>query len=344
MQYRALGTTGIDISVIGLGTMTWGEQNSEAEAHQQLDYATERGINFIDAAEMYPVPPKPETQGLTERYIGSWLKKSGQRDDVVLASKASGPGPAHIRDGAPSFDSAGLHAAVNDSLERLQTDYLDLYQLHWPERPANYFGRLGYTVTDEPEPPRLEETLRALKELVTAGKVRYVGLSNETAWGVMRFLALAERFELPRMVSVQNPYSLLNRSYEVGLAEISHREQCGLLAYSPLAFGVLSGKYLNGARPEGGRLSLYTRFTRYLNDAGKAATQRYVDLARAHGLDPAQMALAYVNTRPFLTSNLVGATGLEQLARNIDSIDLELPDSVIEGIEAIHAEHPNPCP
>lgn len=344
MQYRKLGRTDIDVSVIGLGTMTWGEQNTEADAFSQMDFALERGVNLFDAAEMYPVPPKPETQGLTEEYIGNWLNRSGRRDDIVLATKASGPGAKHIREGRPSFDAEGLTAALEGSLKRLRTDHVDLYQLHWPERRANFFGRLGFEAPEEETSPRIEETLRALAGLVESGKVRHIGLSNETPWGVMEFLRLAEKYDLPRVVSVQNPYNLINRSYEVGLAEVSWREDCGLLAYSPLAFGALSGKYLNGARPEGARMTLFTRFSRYFNEPGEQATAAYVDLAREHGLDVVQMALAFANSRPFLTSTLVGATSLEQLRTNIGSIDVTLSDEVLEGIEAIHTRHPNPCP
>ncbi|MBA1149583.1 NADP(H)-dependent aldo-keto reductase [Ectothiorhodospiraceae bacterium WFHF3C12] len=346
MEYRELGRTGVKVSTICLGTMTWGEQNSEAQAHEQMDYALERGINFFDTAEMYPVPPVAETQGRTEAYIGTWLKKTGNRDKLVLATKVSGPGPAHIRDGKASFDRAGIRQALEDSLRRLQTDYVDLYQLHWPERKANYFGKLGYQPPrEESDPePRLLETLQALGELVDEGKIRYVGLSNETPWGVMRFLDLAERHGLPRMVSVQNPYNLLNRTYEIGLAEISHRERCGLLAYSPLAFGMLTGKYLDGQRPEGARLTLFERFQRYWGEPGLDCTRRYVDLAREHGWDPAQMALSFVNSRAFLTSNIIGATTMEQLKADIDSIEMPLPEELAAGIEAIHAAHANPCP
>jgi len=344
MEYRYLGNTEEKVSVICLGTMTWGEQNSEAEAHEQMDYAVERGVNFFDTAEMYPVPPRPETQGETERHIGTWLAKRGRRDDIVLATKVSGPGVDHVRNGRPSFDRQGIREALDASLERMQTDYVDLYQLHWPERHANFFGRLGYSPDDDPVPPRIRETLEALGELVEEGRIRYIGLSNETPWGVMRFLHTAEQHDLPRVVSVQNPYNLVNRTYEIGLAEVSHREQCGLLAYSPLGFGVLSGKYLDGQRPSGARLTEFTRFTRYLKEAGQEATRRYVELARDHGLDPAQMALAYVNTRPFLTSNIVGATTLDQLKNDIDSIDITLSNEVLEGIETVHKDRPNPCP
>ncbi len=345
MRYRKLGGSDIDVSLICLGTMTWGEQNTEAQAHQQLDYAVERGINFIDTAEMYPVPPKAETQGRTESYIGTWLANRSDRDKLVLATKITGPGNGcvHIRDADTHFNRAHLREAIEGSLMRLRTDYVDLYQLHWPERRTNFFGKLGYQHSRDLRTP-IEETLEALAELIHEGKVRHIGLSNETPWGVMSFLAAAERMGLPRIVTVQNPYNLLNRTYEVGLAEVGHRENVGLLAYSPLAFGTLSGKYLDGARPEGARLSLFSRFSRYFTAEGEAATADYVRLARDNGLDPAQMALAYVSSRPFLSSNIIGATTMEQLRADIDSIDVELSEDVTAEIEAIHTRHPNPCP
>ncbi|UYG08103.1 NADP(H)-dependent aldo-keto reductase [Halomonas sp. M4R1S46] len=343
MQTRPLGTTGIDVSRLCLGTMTFGEQNTEAEAHEQLDRAVAFGINFIDTAEMYPVPPRAETQGRTEAYIGSWLKARGSRDDVIIATKASGPGLEHIR-GGPRLTREHLHRAIDDSLARLQTDYVDLYQLHWPDRRTNYFGRLGYQHDEEEDATDLEESLSALQELLQAGKVRAVGLSNETPWGVMRALHLAGTLGLPRVASVQNPYSLLNRSFEVGLAEIAHRESVGLLAYSPLAFGKLSGKYLDGARPANARLTLFERFQRYNTPLADEATRAYVELAREHGLDPAQMALAFVNSRRFLTSNIIGATTMDQLESDLASESLRLEDDVLDAIEAIHQRYPNPCP
>ena len=348
MQYRKLGHTDIDVSVICLGTMTWGEQNSEAEAHQQMDYAVSRGVNFFDTAELYAIPPRAETYGLTERYIGSWLKKTARRQDIFLASKVAGPADGwlpHIRDEKTRrLDGVNIRAALDGSLQRLQTDYVDLYQLHWPDRKTNYFGQLGYSHQAEDSFVPVEETLQALQEQVQAGKIRYVGLSNETPWGVMKFIEAAERLGLPRVVSIQNPYSLLNRSFEVGLAEIAIRERVGLLAYSPLGFGVLSGKYLQGARPEGARLTKWPDYDRYSNPQALAATEAYVALARQHGLEPAQMALAYVNSREFLTANIIGATGMQQLQFNIDSIDVQLSDEVLEAIEAIHQQHPNPSP
>ncbi|KGD90033.1 aldo/keto reductase [Achromobacter sp. RTa] len=349
MKYRKLGRTDLDVSLIGLGTMTWGEQNTEAQAHQQLDYALERGVNLIDAAEMYPVPPKPETQGLTETYIGTWLARSKRRHDVVLASKAAGPvrdakRPGHIRDGKTFLDRKNLTAALDASLKRLQTDYLDLYQLHWPDRSTATFGKLSYPwVKDEYTVP-IEETLEVLQDFVRAGKVRHVGVSNETPWGVGQFLRHAETKGLPRIASIQNPYNLLNRVFEIGLSEFTHHEDVGLLAYSPLAMGMLCGKYLDGARPAGARLTLYTRFTRYSNERAEAATREYVQLAREHGLAPTHLALAWVNQRPFVTSNLIGATTLEQLKENIDSVDVTLSAEVLEAVDRIHARLPNPAP
>ncbi|MFJ9448817.1 NADP(H)-dependent aldo-keto reductase [Herbaspirillum sp. NPDC101397] len=349
MQYRPLGRTNINVSLITLGTMTWGEQNTEAEAHAQLDYATERGINLIDVAEMYPVPPKAETQGLSERYLGTWLRKSGKRDQLLIATKATGPArkphnPRHVRGGINNFDRKGLTEALNGSLERLQLDHVDLYQLHWPDRSVNSFGQLNYSHIADEETVAIDETLSILSEFVKAGKIRHIGLSNETSWGVAQFLRAAEKFDLERIVTIQNPYNLLNRSFEINLAEFAHREQVGLLAYSPLAFGVLSGKYENGARPAGGRLTLFERFARYTNPQAEAAAKAYVALARKHGIDPAQLALAYVNSRPFVTSNIIGATTLEQLRSNIDSLSVQLSPEIVEQIDAIHKTQPNPAP
>ena len=344
MEKRKLGNTDIDVSVICLGTMTWGEQNSEAEAHSQLDLALERGVNFIDTAELYAVPPRAETQGLTETIIGNWLKRTGRRDEVILASKVSGPGEwvNYIR-GGPRLDRAHMTEALEGSLRRLGTDWLDLYQVHWPARPTNFFGKLGYEHQEDPGATPIEETLEVLDGFVRQGRVRHVGISNETPWGTMEYLRLARERGWPRVASIQNPYSLLNRSFEVGLAEMAIREQAGLLAYSPLGFGVLSGKYLDGAPPNA-RITLFPRFSRYSNEQGVKATRAYVELARAYRLSPAQMALAFVNSRPFLTSTIIGATTLEQLEENIASADLALSDEVLEAIENIHLRHPNPCP
>ncbi len=345
MQYRELGNNGIKVSLLCLGTMTWGEQNSEAEGHAQLDYAVGEGINFIDTAEMYPVPPKAQTQGETERILGTWLAGRTDRDKLIIASKVTGKstGFSYLR-GGPRLSREHILQALDASLKRLQTDYLDLYQLHWPERSTNYFGELGYVHREEEGLVPLEESLDALAEARKAGKIRFIGLSNETPWGVMECLRLAREKSLPRIVSIQNPYNLLNRTYEVGLAEISIREKCGLLAYSPLAFGMLTGKYEDGAKPAGARLTLFERFQRYNGKKGCEATQRYVALARQHGLRPAQMALAYVNSRSFVTSNIIGATTRDQLAENIESIHIRLPEEVLLGIEGIHQDISNPCP
>lgn len=349
MQYRQLGRTDIKISEITLGTMTWGEQNTEAEAHAQIDMALAHGVNMIDAAEMYPVPPRPETQGKTEQYIGSWLKKSGKRDQVLIATKATGPArkphnPRHVRGGVNNLDRKGLTEALDGSLKRLQTDYVDLYQMHWPDRSVNCFGQLNYAhFPDEVTVPP-EETLSVLAEFVKAGKIRHIGLSNETPWGVAAFLRAAEQGAGPRVATVQNPYNLLNRTFEIGLSEFSHREQVGLLAYSPLAFGMLSGKYANGARPADGRLTLFERFVRYSNPEAIRATDAYVALAKKHGLDPAQMALAFVTSRPFATSNIIGATTLQQLQSNLDSSKLTLSEDVLAAIELIHQQQSNPAP
>ena len=343
MEYRALGSTGLKLSVIGLGTMTWGEQNSEADAHEQLDIALDAGVNFVDTAEMYPVPPKAETQGRTEQYIGSWLRRTGRRDDIVLATKVIGPGMFPYLRGGPRLDRAQVIAACEASLKRLQTDVIDLYQVHWPQRPTNYFGKLGYEQRDA-DGPAIEETLSALDALMRQGKVRHVGISNETPWGLAESLRLHREHGLPRVQSVQNPYSLLNRSYEIGLAEFAHRERIGLLAYSPLAFGMLSGKYLDGAQPPQARLTRFTRFSRYSGDQGRAATAAYVALARRHGFDPAQMALAYVNSRPFVVSTLIGATTTAQLRSNLASVALTLSTDVLHEIERVHARYTIPCP
>jgi aryl-alcohol dehydrogenase-like predicted oxidoreductase len=350
MEYRKLGDSDVKVSAIGLGTMTWGEQNTESEAHAQIDYALDQGVNLIDTAEMYPVPPKADTQGSTERYIGSWLAKHpGAREKIVLATKIAGPArqphnPRHIRGEQNQFDRANLTEALNGSLERLHTDYIDLYQLHWPDRSTMTFGRPTYPWIDDEYTVPIEETLSILAEFVKAGKIRHIGVSNETPWGISQFLRAAERLGLPRIVSIQNPYSLLNRTFETGLSEFSHRERIGLLAYSPLAFGWLSGKYERGARPAGARITLYERFQRYSKPQAIQATSAYVALARRYGLSPAQFALAFVNSRPFVTSNLIGATSLDQLRENIASIDVTLPEAAFAEIDALYEAQPNPAP
>ncbi|AMX03244.1 NADP(H)-dependent aldo-keto reductase [Microbulbifer thermotolerans] len=347
MKYRRLGQTDLKVSQICLGTMTYGEQNTEAEAFEQLDYALDQGVNFIDCAEMYPVPPRPETQGRTEEYIGNWLAARGNRDKVILATKVAGRGEInsgvnHIR-GGPRLSREQVLEACDGSLKRLRTDYIDLYQIHWPERRTNIFGRRSYEHSCD-YGIAIAETLDALEALIKAGKVRHIGISNETPWGIHHYLWLAAHDGKPRIASIQNPYNLLNRIFEIGCAEMAIREQCGLLAYSPLAFGVLSGKYLGRRWPEDARLTLFPRFQRYTNERALQATETYVKIARQHGLDPAQMALAFVNQQPFVTSNIIGATTMEQLKNNIASIDVRLSDDLLMAIESVYAMNPNPAP
>ncbi len=346
MQYHRIPHSSLEISTLGLGTMTCGEQNSEADAHQQLDYAVANGINLIDVAEMYPVTPRPETQGLTETYVGNWLAKRGNREKLVLASKVSGPARNNDSSIRPNhvLDRKNIREALHASLKRLQTDYLDFYQVHWPQRPTNCFGKLGYTWADAAPAVTLLDTLEALTEFQRAGKIRYIGVSNETAFGVMRYLHLADKHDLPRIVTIQNPYSLLNRSFEVGLAEVSQFEGVELLAYSCLAFGTLTGKYLNGAKPAGARNTLFSRFTRYSSEQSQKAVAAYVDIAKRHGLDPAQMALAFVRRQPFVASTLLGATTMTQLQANVESLQLELSEEVLAEIEAVHQVYTYPAP
>jgi len=345
MKFTTLGRSDLRVSKVCLGTMTFGTQNTEAEAHAQLDYALARGINFIDTAEMYSVPPTAESYGRTESIIGPWLARQ-RRDQIVLATKAAGAGRTltWIRGGNLAFNRQNLTQALEDSLRRLRTDYVDLYQLHWPERNTPIFGSYIFEPAKDRDFTPLRETLEVLADLIKAGKVRHVGLSNETPWGVMEFLRLAEQHGLPRMVSVQNAYNLLNRTWETGLAEIGHREQISLLAYSPLAFGLLSGKYL--ADPgSSGRITLFPGFgQRYGKANVAAATAAYCDLARSHGLTPTQLALAFVNQQWFVGSNIIGATTLEQLAENIDALTVELSDQVLREVEAIHLRYTNPAP
>ena len=346
MDYRQLGRTGLKVSSLCLGTMTFGEQNSETDGHAQMDYAFERGINIFDAAEIYPVPPKPETQGRTEAIIGTWFAARGLRDKVMIATKVAGRGKMTWlrKDEAKTRHSeAQINAAVEASLKRLKTDYIDLYQLHWPDRPMRIFEGHDYLHLEGDAHP-IDEILGVLAKLVTSGKVRFIGLSNETPWGVMSFLKAAEQHGLPRIVSIQNAYNLVNRSFETGLSEIFYREQVSLLAYSPLGQGYLSGKYEGGALPPGSRKTLFNRLGRYEKGNGPRAISTYIELARKHGLDPAQMAIAFAVSRPFVTSTIIGATTLEQLKSDIAAAELTLPDNVVEDIEQIHLDYPNPCP
>lgn len=349
MRYINLGANGPRVSAVGLGTMTWGQQNNESEAFAQMDFAKSRGINLFDAAELYPVPPRPETYGLTERYIGNWLAYRGRRDEVVLATKVIGrstglntPHAAYIRGGS-NLNRDNIRRAVEGSLLRLRTDYLDLYQVHWPERDCNVFGKRGYLHNPKNDGVTILETLEALGELVNEGLVKYVGISNETSWGLMEYLRCSDKHHLPRIVSLQNPYNLLTRQYEIGLAEMSLRESVGLLAYSPMAFGVLSGKYLHKNMPENSRLALFKRFSRYSSASVYSATEAYAEIARKHGLSLAQMSLAFVLQQPFLGSCLIGATSIRQLQENIDAHSVSLSAEILRDIEEVYSCYPDPA-
>ena len=346
MIYTKLGNTGLNVSRICLGTMTFGEQNSEKEAHEQLDFAMEKGINFIDTAELYSVPGRKETQGSTERYIGTWLKDRQDRDKLIIASKIVGPNPglSYIRNPL-NFSKEQLSIALEGSLKRLQTDYLDIYQLHWPERKVNSFGKLSYEY-DEHEQwnDNFLEILQNLHELIKQGKIKHWGLSNETPWGVMNFLKKAELSGLPKPITIQNPYNLLNRTFEIGLSEIVLRENIGLLAYSPMAFGLLSGKYHNGSDVKNARITLFPKLPRYSSKIVFDVAQMYIEIAKKYGMSPAQMALAFVNSRPFLWSNIIGATSMQQLRLNIDSIDMVIPEEAIKEIEEVQKLNSNPAP
>ncbi|MFH6603319.1 NADP(H)-dependent aldo-keto reductase [Maribacter algicola] len=346
MEYTNLPRTDIEVSKICLGTMTWGKQNTEAEGHEQMDYALDQGVNFFDTAELYPIPAHPDRHSLTEKIIGNWFKKTGNRDKVVLASKIVGKSSFAKFIRATGINRESIVDAVDASLERLQTDYIDLYQLHWPDRNTNFFGKRGYEhdISDHWQ-DNIHQILETLRDLVQEGKIRHVGLSNETPWGVMRYLEESKvHASLPRMITIQNPYSLLNRLFEVGNAEVSHREKIGLLAYSPLGFGTLTGKYLGGMQPATSRITLFPQYDRYSSKTAIRATEKYHKLAQDNDISMAQMALAFVNSRPFVTSNIIGATSMRQLKENIASIDVKLSDEVLQGIEAIHNEIPNPAP
>lgn len=347
MLYSTLGDTGIRVSKICLGTMTFGEQNAESDGHEQIDYALDQGINFIDTAELYSVPGRAATQGSTERIIGTWISKNAtKRKDIILATKIAGPraGLEYLRN-PQTFSRKHITEALEGSLKRMQTDYVDLYQLHWPERNVNNFGKLDYEHDPhESWQDNLLDVLQSMQAMVDAGKIRYFGVSNETPWGLMKFLSLAEKHGLPRCVSIQNPFSLLNRSFEVGLSEISMRESVGLLAYSPLGFGRLSGKYHYGTAKEADRIHQFKQLSRYNGKRSVEATAAYIAIAEEHGLDPAQMALAFVNSQPFLTSNIIGATTMPQLKSNIDSIHIALSQEVLKALQEVHLQNPNPAP
>ena len=345
MKYTKLPSTEIEVSKICLGTMTWGNQNTEAEGHAQMDFALDHGVNFIDTAELYPVPATPETQGLTSKYIGSWLKKNNTRDNVIIASKIAGPGDytAHIR--TTGFSGNSIKDALDLELTRLQTDYIDLYQLHWPERHTNIFGVRDFKPSsNDPWVDNFNEVLHTLKTFVEAGKIRAIGISNEKAWGAMRYTEEVRKSDLTPISTTQNAYSMLNRVFEGDLAEVSLRENIGLLAYSPLAFGVLSGKYIEGTAADNARLKLFPRFARYSSEQSTEATKEYMKLAQDLGISLTTLALAFVNQRPFVTSNIIGATNLAQLKENIESIHTELSQETLDRIDAIHAKIPNPAP
>ena len=345
MKFKKLGTTDLDVSLICLGTMTWGTQNTEKDAFEQMDYSLSEGVNFFDTAELYSVPPNSESYGKTEVMIGNWFEKRKNREKIILASKVAGPGCSWIRGGGNNFDEKTIGKAIDGSLKRLKTDYIDLYQLHWPERSTNYFGKRDYTVdSDEGEWNSFESVLEALEKFIQSGKIRYIGMSNETPYGLSKYIELSKNKKLPRMMSVQNPYNLVNRTYEIGMAEISIRERCGLLVYYPLATGALSGKYRNGKMPKNSRQALFKGWERHLNPLAMKAYEEYYKLAKESNMTMAQLAQAFVNTRPFVTSNIIGATTMEQLKENIDSVNIELSDEILNKIDVIHNNNPNPSP
>ena len=346
MNYKKLGNTELKVSTICLGTMTWGEQNSEKEGFEQMDFALSQGVNFWDTAELYSIPPKKNTYGKTEEVIGNWFEKSKKRSEVILATKIAGPGLSWIRNGEYQYNKKSILEAVDNSLKRLKTDYIDLYQLHWPERKTNFFGRLGYVHKEQDEDwNKFEDILKIFENLIKDGKIRHIGISNETAWGLAKFLEISKIKNLPRMMSVQNPYNLLNRTYEVGLAEISIREHSGLLAYSPLAFGYLTGKYRNGKFPDKSRMKLFGDFfPRYQTENGKKAIEKYYNIAQKYGLDFAQMSLKFCELQPFVTSVIIGATTMEQLKTDIESVNVKLNEEILKEINDIQKVYPNPCP
>ncbi len=344
MNYKKLGNTDLDVSTICLGTMTWGEQNTQDQAFEQMDFALSNGVNFWDTAELYAVPPRKETYGYTEEIIGNWFEKTKKRKEVILATKVAGPARNYLRNGENSFTGPNLESALNNSLKRLRTDYIDLYQLHWPERNVNNFGKLGY-VHKENDWNQFEDVLGELDKYIKAGKIRYVGLSNETPWGAINYLQLSKDKNLPRMMSIQNPYSLLNRSYEVGLAEVSIREKIGCLAYSPLASGYLTGKYRNKNFPKGSRMERdFDFWTRYRKPNTEAAVELYFKICEKHNLNMTQMSIKFCEIQEFMTSVIIGATTMEQLKSDIESVNVKLSNDVIEEINQVQTIYPNPCP
>ena len=345
MKFKKLGTTDIDVSLICLGTMTWGTQNTEKDAFEQMDYAASQGINFFDTAEIYSVPPTSDSYGKTEVMIGNWFEKRKNRDKIILASKVAGPGCGWIRGGGNNFDEKKIGEAIDGSLKRLKTDYIDLYQLHWPERSTNYFGSRDYSHNNkEGKWNSFEDILSALSKYIKSGKIRYIGMSNETPYGLSRYLEISKNKGTARMMSVQNPYNLVNRTYEIGMSEISIRQKCGLLVYYPLAAGALSGKYRNGEMPENSRMALFKGWERHLNPLAMRAYDEYCKLAKDFNLTMVQLAQSFVNSRPFVTSNIIGATTMEQLKENIDSVNIDFTDEMMERVDKIHNENPNPSP
>ena len=345
MKFRKLGTTDIDVSLICLGTMTWGTQNTEKDAFEQMDYAVSQGINFFDTAEIYSVPPTSDSYGKTEVMIGNWFEKRKNRDKIILASKIAGPGCDWIRGGDNNFDEKKIGEAIDGSLKRLKTDYIDLYQLHWPERSTNFFGRRDYLFNDkEGNWNSFESILEALEKYIKSGKIRHIGMSNETPYGLSRYLEISKNKGAPRMMSVQNPYNLVNRTYEIGMSEISVREKCGLLVYYPLAAGGLSGKYRNGKMPKDSRMALFKGWERHLNPLAMKAYDKYFKLAKDFDLTMVQLAHSFVNSRPFVTSNIIGATTMDQLRENVESINIEFTDEMMDRVNEIHNNNPNPSP
>ena len=343
MEYNILPNSNIKVSKICLGTMTWGRQNNQQEAFDQMDYSIDKGVNFFDTAELYPVPATPDKYAITEEIIGNWFQQSKKRDKIILATKIAGPGDytAHIR--KTGFKGNSIENALDGSLKRLKTDYVDLYQLHWPERITNTFGNRNFQYFNDSWEDNFKIVLEKLKELIKIGKIRHIGLSNENPWGIMKFLEYSKQ-ELPKMITVQNPYSLLNRLFEVGSSEICKRENIGLLAYSPLGFGILTGKYFNGKMPKNSRLDLFPTLKRYSNENSIKAAKLYQEVAKKHNLSLTHLSLSFVNDRPFVTSNIIGATNLEQLKENIESVNIKLSDEIISEINSINNKIPNPSP